>query len=59
MATWDTTRYTQECEKCGKKYNVTKHEQPMREKGTSNCKCGNELERWNGGVDYTFTEADE
>ena len=57
MATWDNTKYIQECDKCGKKYNVLKKEQPMRERGHFSCKCGNELERWNGGVDYLFTEA--
>ncbi|UUE59005.1 hypothetical protein [Pectobacterium aroidearum] len=59
MATWNTTRYIVKCEKCGKEYNVIKHELPMREKGYFNCKCGNELERWNGGVDYTFTESEK
>ncbi|SIO33223.1 hypothetical protein [Salinivibrio sp. ES.052] len=59
MATWDITHYIQECEKCGKKYNVTKHEQPVREKGVFNCQCGHQLECWNGGVDYTFSEIKE
>jgi len=59
MTTWDTTKYTTKCEKCGKKYNVVKLEQPMRENGHFNCyKCGHEIERWNGGVDYTFTETE-
>lgn len=59
MATWNITHYIQKCDYCGKKYNVTKHEQPMREKGVFHCDCGHELERWNGGVDYTFIEVKE
>ena len=51
MATWDKTKYISVCDKCGKKYNVVKYEQPMRERGRFNCECGNELENWNGGVD--------
>jgi len=57
VATWDTTKYTIECEKCGKEYNIVKFEQPVREKGCFNCsECDHEIKRWNGGVDYTFTE---
>ncbi|EGQ8102514.1 hypothetical protein BS623_23620 [Vibrio parahaemolyticus] len=56
MATWDKTKYEVTCE-CGKKYSVIRYEQPMREKGRFTCNgCGKELERWNGAVDYTFTE---
>jgi predicted nucleic acid-binding Zn ribbon protein len=58
MATWDVTKYSAKCDKCGKKYNVEKFEQPVREKGRFNCtKCGNEMKNCNGSVDYTFTEA--
>lgn len=60
MATWDKTKYIIECEKCRKNYNVVKFELPVREKGLFNCtKCGHEIKRWNGGVDYTFTEVEE
>lgn len=60
MATWDITKYTTNCKKCGKKYDVVKFEQPVRDKGSFHCsKCGYEIERWNGGIDYTFTEAKE
>jgi hypothetical protein len=57
MATWDKTEYKAECEKCGKKYNVIKWEQPLREKGRFNCSgCNHEMQYWNGGVDFSFTE---
>lgn len=59
MATWDRTEYITECEKCGKKYNTVKFELPMREKDHFNCKCGHELKRWNGGVDYSFAGVEE
>lgn len=53
---WGKTSYEQECD-CGKRYKVTLYQQPMREKGRFNChSCGRELERWNGGVDYSFHE---
>ncbi|OCH19276.1 hypothetical protein [Aliivibrio logei] len=58
MATWDKTKYQVICDGCGKKYNVVKYDLPVREKGSFSCNgCGIELERWNGGVDYSFTEA--
>ena len=54
---WNVTKYTQHCDKCNAEYRVTKKTQPMREHGVFNCEeCGHEMEKWNGGVEYTFTK---
>ncbi len=60
MATWDITKSIVECEGCGTKYQETKHQLPVREKGSYDCRvCGKEINRWNGGVDYSYSKIDE
>ena len=58
MATWDKTESIVKCGKCGKEYKEIKHEIPVREKGSFNCSCGYQINRWNGGVDYTYLEVE-
>lgn len=53
---WSITNYMQHCDKCNTKYQVTKYEHPMRDRGVFNCECGHEIQQWSGSVDYTFTK---
>lgn len=41
------------CKKCGAVYELTRHKLIARDKDSINCKCGEELISWNGGVCYS------
>jgi hypothetical protein len=45
------SRYVHECD-CGRKWEVTKHKIPMRDKDKEKCICGRTIISWDGAVMY-------
>ena len=53
IMTWEKYTSNQTC-KCGRIYEVTQTNLPVRDKDEFTCSCGHQLRSWNGGVMYSY-----